>query len=156
MTENRPASLRFLIVRSDAFLCALPLEHVAETMRPLPVERLADMPSFLLGVSIIRGGAVPVVDAARLLGAVPVAPGRFVTVKLGETRRVALAVDSVIGVRELPEASLDELPPLIRNANAEVVSAVSTLDAELLLVLRGARLVPDSAWRAIETKDDRT
>lgn len=156
MTENRPASLRFLIVRSDAFLCALPLEHVAETMRPLPVEPLAGMPSFLLGVSIIRGGAVPVVDAARLLGSAPTAPGRFVTVRLGETRRVALAVDGVIGVRELPESSLDHLPPLIRNANAEAISAVSTLDAELLLVLRGARLVPEPVWHAIESEGDRT
>lgn len=36
-------------------------------MRPLPVAAVAGAPDFVAGVAIIRGDAVPVVDAARLL-----------------------------------------------------------------------------------------
>ena len=43
-------------------LAALPLEHVVETMRPLPVEPLGDAPRFILGLSIVRGEPIPVVD----------------------------------------------------------------------------------------------
>jgi purine-binding chemotaxis protein CheW len=145
-------SVPFLICRSDARLCALPLDTVAETMRPLPVTPLAGMPPFLVGVSIIRGAVVPVVDAATLLGSGTAAdPQRVVTLKVGE-RRVGLLVESVVGVRVIPATSLGEVAPLLREAGDETVSAISTLDSQLLLVLQSARIVPDSVWEAVDSK----
>jgi purine-binding chemotaxis protein CheW len=138
----------YLICRSDTRLCALPLASVAETMRPLPLEPLAAMPAFVLGVSVIRGAPVPVVDAAALLGTgTSVSPQRVVTLKVGE-RHVGLAVDGVIGVHVIPAATLDDVPPLLRETD-DVVSAISTLDSRLLLVLQGACIVPDTVWAAI-------
>ena len=134
-----------LICRSHTRLCALPLAHVVETMRPLPVESLAGAPHFVRGVAVIRGAPVPVIDAAALLGA-PATPGdRFVTVGVG-ARCVALAVDGVLGVRNLAAPSLQALPPLLQEAGADVVHAIGRLDAELLLVLNGSRLLPEDAW----------
>jgi purine-binding chemotaxis protein CheW len=110
------------------------------------------MPAFVLGVSLIRGAPVPVVDAARLLASEPsVPPQRIVTLSVGE-RCVGLAVESVIGVHAIPVASLDRIPPLLREAGAATVSAISTLDDQLLLVLQGARLVPESVWQAIDSE----
>jgi len=123
----------------------LPLEYVLETMRPLPVEPLSGAPQFVQGLAIIRGAPVPVVDAARLLGAEATRPSRFVTLKADE-RRVALAVDSVLGVRSIPDGSLQALPPLLRDAGAEIVSKIGMLDAELLLVLRSVRFVTEDLW----------
>jgi purine-binding chemotaxis protein CheW len=121
-------------------------------MRPLPVEPLSGMPPSVLGLSVIRGTPMPVVDAGRLLGAIaPRHPARFVTIKT-RGRQVALAVDAVIGVRSLDGPLLEDLPPLLAEANAEVVSAIGTLDADLLLVLRSARLLPDFDWTALETR----
>ena len=148
--DNRE-SVSFLICRSSARFCALPLASVVETMRPLPLEPLAAMPAFVLGVSIIRGAAVPVVDAAKLLGSESsFAPRRIVTLRVSE-RRVGLAVDGVVGVHGIAVSSLDQIPPLLRDAGAATVSAISTLDAELLLILQDARLVPDSVWEAIDS-----
>jgi purine-binding chemotaxis protein CheW len=131
-------------------LCALPLQHVEETMRPLPVERVAGVPCFVLGLALIRGAPTPVIDAGALLnGGAALPPTRFVTVKTG-SRLVALAVDAVLGIREISAGSVDALPPLFQNANLDVISAVGTLDSELLLVLRGARLVPEELWATIE------
>jgi purine-binding chemotaxis protein CheW len=134
-----------LLCRVQTKLCALPLECVLETMRPLPVEPLSGAPQFVPGLAMIRGEPVPVVDAARLLGAEGARPARFVSVRAGE-RRVALAVDSVLGVRSIPAGSLRELPPLLRDASAEFVSAIGMLDAELLLILQSTRLVPEDLW----------
>ncbi len=145
------APARFLVARSGAVLCALPIAQVAETMRPLPVEPLGSMPAFVLGISIIRGVPVPVVDCARLLGAGPGAPGRYLTLKPGGERHVALAVDAVLGVRDLAQAAFRELPPLLREAGAETLAALSALDAELLVCLHGARLVPESVYQAVES-----
>ncbi len=142
-----------LACRARRRLCALPLEAVVETMRPLPVNELPGAPPFVRGVSVIRGSPVPVVDVGGLLGDLQgYAPTRFVVVRLGE-RRAALALEEVLGLRELPPLQLSELPPLLRDA-AVVVPRIVALDAELLHVLSAARLVPDSVWQLPETGGD--
>lgn len=143
---------RSLLCRLRGRLCALPLSEVVETLRPLPWVALAGSPPFVLGVSVIRGVPTPVVDPGKLFqDAEETAPGRFVMVTTG-ARKVALAVDEVIGIRELPTAASTELPPLLREAAAEVVGAMGTLDAELLIVLRQARWIPESVWQAISAE----
>jgi purine-binding chemotaxis protein CheW len=138
-----------LICRVQTRLCALPLEHVVETMRPLPTATVAGSPHFVRGLAVIRGDPVPVIDAARLLGAQDAQAERFVTITAGG-RRVALAVDSVLGVRAVPADSLQQLPPLLHEAGADVVASIGLLDAELLLVLHSTRLLPDDVWLAGE------
>lgn len=130
-----------LVCRVHTRLCALPLIHVLETLRPLPVEPLVDAPAHVLGLARIRGQSLPVVDLAGLLGMPGVAPQRFVTVAVGR-RRAALAVGEVLGLRELPQGGSEPLPPLLREAANEPVQAIARLDAELLMVLNGARLLP--------------
>lgn len=123
-------------------------------MRPLPIEPLAGTPAFVLGLAIIRGLPTPVVDGARLVGGADAAPARFVTLKHGP-RPAALAVGEVLGVRTLPAAALSDVPPLLRDASADVVASIGSLDAELLLVLETARLVPDAVWSAIDAAGER-
>lgn len=137
-----------LVCRVLTRLCALPLEHVSETMRPLPVEPVAGVPAPVAGVAIIRGAPVPVIDVACVLAGRASHPTRFVTVNVG-ARRVALAVDKVIGVRTIPTEALNELPPLLRDASTDVVAAIGTLDTQLLVVLRSARLIPEPVWSAL-------
>lgn len=147
MTAAPVHARAFLVCDTDGRRCALALEHVVETMRPLPISPFAGAPDFVLGVAIVRGAPTPVVDLAALLGGGRRTPGRFVTVKAGE-RRVALAVERVAGVHMLPAAD-GVIPPLLREARADVVAGVSTLDAELLVVIRAARIVPDEVWHAL-------
>jgi purine-binding chemotaxis protein CheW len=146
-----------LLFRAGAHLCALPVVHVVETMRPLPVKAIAGAvaalggtPSWVRGLAVIRGVPVPVIDVGSLLQdgppplqahASPVRPAaRFVTLRVAG-RPVALAVDCVVGVRALARDALRDLPPLLRDAGAEVIASIGRLDTELLLVLRGARLL---------------
>jgi purine-binding chemotaxis protein CheW len=131
-------------------LCAIPVEHVEETMRPLPVESIAGVPVFVRGLAVVRGVPTPVVDAASLLSGVASHPTRFVTVRTG-TRRVVLAVDAVVGIIEIPPDTVDVLPPLIQSYGLDAISAAGVLDADLLLVLRSTRLIPDDVWAAIQS-----
>ena len=140
-----------LLCRVDAWLCALPLEGVVETLRPLPIEPVAGAPDFVLGLSVVRGAAVPIVDVERLLGGRGANPTRFVMLKVGE-RRVGLAVEGVVGVRQIGATSLEDLPPLLRNAEADVVSTIGTLDSELLVVLQAVRIIPEAFFAAVEGK----
>lgn len=142
-----------LVTRVGGFACALPIAHVIETMRPLPVEPIGSASDGALalvdGVAMIRGAAVPVVDVRKLLGVPGAAATRFVIVRAAE-RRVALAVDAVLEVRRIEAAALPSLPPLLRSAQRELISAIGALDNELLVVLDSARVLPDDSWRAID------
>jgi purine-binding chemotaxis protein CheW len=143
VSAKHAADLRCLLFRVRTRSCAVPLRYVSEIMRPLPLAPLVGIPDFVLGLAMIRGEATPVVDAAALFDTARAdEPTRFVLLKV-EQRAVALAVDAVIGVRALP-ADLQDLPPLVREANPLAIDAVGALDAQLLLVLRGAHLLPDS------------
>jgi purine-binding chemotaxis protein CheW len=140
---------RYLVCRVGNRRCALPIEHVIETMRVLPYEPLATAPEFVVGVSIIRGRAVPVVDVARLLGSTASSAGRLVTLVVHD-RVVALAVDEVTGVAPMGDGSVHELPPLLEVATGAVIESLGVLDSELLVVLRESRLVPESVWGLVD------
>lgn len=153
MSNHSASSNPILLCRSGPGLYALPLAHVRETMRALPLNPVPAMPDFLLGLAMIRGVAVPVLDCARLVGAAaPARVARFVTLALGE-RQLALAVDAVVGVRQLPAAEMKQIAPLLEGADPGLVQSIATLDAELLLVLRASRMVPETMWDALAARD---
>jgi purine-binding chemotaxis protein CheW len=101
---------------------------------------------------MIRGTTVAVVDLGILLGSQASATqdARLITLRVGP-RIVGLAVHSVIGVRELDRAALGEVPPLLAQAQPEVLTAVGSLDRELLLVLDGSRILTADLIGRLET-----
>jgi purine-binding chemotaxis protein CheW len=139
-----------LVFRARTRLCALPVERLVETMRPLPVTPFPGASSAVVGVARIRGAAAPVVDVGVLLGCTePAQPAPFLTLRL-KGRSVALAVEAVIGLRELSAEEILELPPLLAGGDPEAVAAIGMLDGELLLTLGTARLVPDAVWSVLD------
>ena len=144
---SRPA----LVFRAGTLLCALPLAEIIETMRPLPVHRVAGVPPYLSGLTIMRGRPTPVVDIALLLTGTSAPAARFVAVRAGR-RPVAVATGPVVDVRRrLPVADPDgaALDP----GTARLVAGVGAAAGEPLFLLRGARLVPDEVWAAIAVGD---
>lgn len=131
----------YVAVGVGTCVCALPIEHVIETMRVLPLEPISAPAPFIAGISIIRGAPVPVVDLGALLGLGRHAAGSLVTLRLAE-RTVAVRVDRVLGVRQLDEGAARQVPPLLRAASAEHVALLGSLDAQLLVVLRASALFP--------------
>lgn len=147
-----PASERsqVLVFTARGLACAIPLQHVVETMRPLSIEPVAGTPFFVRGVSVIRGQPTPVVDLGALLQADgnTASFARFVTLRLGQ-RQVALGVAGVVGLKNLDASQLEALPPLLRDVAADLVESIGARDAELLVVLRAGRLVPDEVWETL-------
>jgi len=90
---------------------------------------------------------VPVVDLGLLLGVEQVRATRLVALRVG-ARTVAAAVGAVLGVRTL--AGDGTLPPLLKEAGHGAIQALGSIDRELLLVLEGARLVPEALYAQLE------
>jgi purine-binding chemotaxis protein CheW len=95
----------------------------------------------------VRGEPVPVIELGALFDGGSTESTRFVSIVVG-SRRISLAVDSVLGVREVDAASLQDLPPLFADGGSSAVATIGMLDAELLMVLNSARLVTDDLHAA--------
>jgi purine-binding chemotaxis protein CheW len=138
----------WLLCRTGRHLCAMPIQNVIETMRVLEIEPLPGAPLCGRGLSIIRGLPIPVVDIAHLLDEQETQARRIVTIKLNG-RTVALLFETVLGIRSIAVGSVAALPPLLQGAVSEAVSAIGILDAELLLFLNNARIIPDTLLMAL-------
>ena len=140
-----PALVPVLILRCGAFLAALPVSQVVEIFRPLPVDPLGEVPSFVRGVAMVRGNPTAVLDLRRLLGEDWAGEARrWVSLRL-ESRSVALAVDEVFAVRDMDLSLCGPLPALMEEGTP-AVEALGRLDQSLLVLLRAAYLVPGDAW----------
>ena len=139
----------WLLCQTGDRLLAIGLSCVVETMRPLALRAFPGVPRFILGVAVIRGAVVPVIDVQSMLGNPQSNPARFVTLRL-DGRTVALAVDRVFGIRTLDDVAVHDLPPLLGDLDQEAFAAIGTLDSGLLLVLGGARLVPEAVWARLD------
>ncbi len=142
--EIRPS----LLCVAGSNFCALPLEHVAEITRPLPIEAISGAPSFVAGFSVLRGSALPVVMVERLLGDTDGPATRLVTVRFGN-RRIGLAFTSVIGVRSLGSAVFSGLPPLL-DPGSTAIAEIGALDGDLIVMLNAARIVPQDVFAMLD------
>ena len=164
-----------LVFRAGPLLCALRLDEVIETMRPLDVQPLAGTPAFVLGISVLRGVPTPVIDVARLLsggsgaqegaesgvagsggaesgraergGADSGGAERFVAVRT-ERGAVAFAIGTVLGIRTVDASATGGHPALLGARSSHLVAGVSAVGTEPLLLLQSMRAVPDEVWEA--------
>ena len=131
-----------MVCRVGSRCVALPLEVVIETMRPLPVVGIPDAVPAVIGLATIRGAATAVIDVASLFDELTASPQRWVTIRTGD-RTVALAVESVLGVKRIARTSMQTLPALLGDARTSLVDVIASADKELVLVLHAARIVPE-------------
>ena len=132
-----------LIFRAGSLLCALRLDEVIETMRPLPTRPLGGTPPYVRGVTIMRGVPTPVLDLCRLLSGETAEITRFLAVRT-EHGPVAFAAGPVLGIRTTPVAG----PAVYPGVSSRLVAGVGTIDAEPLLLLQSMRVVPEEVWVA--------
>lgn len=88
---------------------ALPQEGRREVLKRGPVVLLPHGGPFLLGLTALRGQAVPLLDLAALLGC-PAPAGPLVVLAELASEVVAWPVDAVEGVVQVPPAAPDPAP----------------------------------------------
>jgi chemotaxis signal transduction protein len=144
-----------VVFRVGSRLVALATEHVDESMRPLPCESLPGVPAFVRGAAIVRGTPTVVVDLRELLGEDSLrAPARMLLLRTGGLRRIAVLVDEVLGVRDGRRLeAVEELPPLLGDAEDAGVRALARLDGRLLTVFRSGRFVSDDVLQRLGSSE---
>jgi purine-binding chemotaxis protein CheW len=102
----------------------------------------------VLGLAVIRGTPVPVVGLASLFATAGQPATRWVLVRTGD-KRVALAVDAVLGVAGSTSSRFDTMPPLLRDAAAGMMETIGALDSELLFLLDAAHVLPEEILESL-------
>jgi purine-binding chemotaxis protein CheW len=109
---------------------AVPVERVIEATEVGDLTPVPGAPPEVLGVRNLRGAVVPVIDLRRLLRISATEPvGRIVVAEHGE-RRAGLAVESIVAVDELPDATEQAPSRLLRGAALMDGQLVGVLDLE--------------------------
>ena len=106
---NEPAGRRLLRFWAAGMACACDLESVREIVRGRPLARLPGAPEWVRGIMNLRGTLLTVVDLSVRLGAAPDGMPRVVMVVEGAGKRFGIGVESVQGVAEVAEGSLESL-----------------------------------------------
>ncbi|MBM2620193.1 chemotaxis protein CheW [Actinoplanes sp. LDG1-06] len=141
------AGVESLVFRAGPLLCALRLDEIIETMRPLETRALAGTPPFVRGITVLRGVPTPVIDVSRLLGGGTAEPERYLAVRT-ERGAIALATGEILGMRNVEADATGGHPALLGGGSTRLVAGVGTLGAEPLLLLQSMRAVPDEVWEA--------
>ncbi|MFZ1990435.1 MAG: chemotaxis protein CheW [Alphaproteobacteria bacterium] len=145
-------AMPWLMFRTAGHVAALPISHVVETLRALPIESVSGAPPHVIGLSIIRGAPTAIVDTALLFGREPTKHQRTVVVRVGE-RTIGLAAEEILGARAIGSEALERLPSLF--GNVESVSAVTIRDEMLVFVLEAARIISDELLASLLTQGTR-
>ena len=94
-------------------------------------------PSFVEGVTNLRGAVLPVIDLRRRFG-LPQAPStkdsRIVTVDVG-SRKVGMVVDGVSEVLRVSEEAIEPPSPLLITAASTFVNGVAKVAERLIILL---------------------
>ncbi|MEV0902364.1 chemotaxis protein CheW, partial [Actinoplanes sp. NPDC049802] len=141
------AGVTALVFRAGPVFCALPLDEVIETMRPLETRALAGTPPYVCGLTVLRGEPTPVIDVTRLLTGADGLIDRYVAVRAARGP-VVCATGPVLGVREVLVSPPEESSVLFTGISKALIAAVGTIGADPLLLLRSPRAVPDEVWEA--------
>lgn len=140
---NEQAADSYLLFRLGDEIYGIPGNTVREVMRWHPPTPVPGAPAALPGIISQRGVVMPVVYVHTLLGLPESSPDRatrYVVVHY-DAVDMALLVDAVIDLVDLPDAVFEPLPTALDPQRARFLHALARLDEKPLAVINLATLI---------------
>jgi purine-binding chemotaxis protein CheW len=107
------------------------------------ITRLPHAPSFVEGITNLRGAVVPVVDLRKRFGLTAqeaTRDTRIVVTNIGSTK-VGLVVDAVTQVIRVAEDKIEPPPQMSVTINSAFIKNIAKLDQQLVILLDLARVL---------------
>jgi purine-binding chemotaxis protein CheW len=115
----------------------LEIARVFEIIRHQPITSVPGAPSFVEGVTSLRGRIIPVIDLRARFGMARVEPTKETRIVVAESAstRVGLIVDGVSEVLLVPADAVEPTPEVAAGADAESLQGIAKVGGRLVLLL---------------------
>ncbi len=143
-SEARKEWLTFFLAGEEY---AVAIEQVREILKAPDITEVPRAPAHVLGVIMVRGEVIAILDPRRRLGLPTARPGRQARVlvcDVGDGPR-GLLVDSVSNVVRLPPSSVEARPTGIGGPSAECIAGIGRDRDRLFILLDLAAVLRDAA-----------
>ena len=149
------APQQFLLFELDQLHFAIPVTNVTEISQPLPVTKVPNLPSWVLGVSNLRGDIVSVLDLRLYFLGHPqvIRPdSRFLVVHDSQVSiTTTLVVDHVVELQSLVQEQLAaKVPPELNTHIAPFVTGVYQMNEREIVILDLDGLLSSANFRQFE------
>ena len=101
------------------------------------ITKMPQAPSFVEGVTNLRGTVVPVIDLRKRFSLPTIEQTkdtRIVVVYMGKTK-IGMIVDGVSEVLRIPEEAIEPTPPMVSSVNTAFIRGIAKLDNRLVTLL---------------------
>ncbi|TGK18673.1 purine-binding chemotaxis protein CheW [Leptospira fluminis] len=133
----------FLTFEVDRELFGIDILHIHEILKPVPITRIPNVESSIMGVINLRGEIIPIMDLKELfdIGYSDVLPTTRIIVVVNGEKRAGLLVDSVKQVVKIHKEKISEADSELTVSYSELIESVSQFEETLVLNLDLSRLI---------------
>lgn len=145
--SDQTASQQLVVFYVGDFICAVPVSAVQEINKDLDFTAVHQAPSYVEGITNLRGQIVTVVSLRDRLGldSKSLTPTTRNVVVRWNDELVGLLVDDVADIIEVDRSRIHKPPPHIDAAMGSRISGVYQLENDLLAILDVEKLLAISA-----------
>jgi purine-binding chemotaxis protein CheW len=110
-------------------------------------------PSFVEGVTNLRGSILPVIDLRKRFG-LPVEElsknSRIIVAAIND-KKVGMIVDAVSEVLHVPADSVEPAPPMITTVNSIFITGIAKVDQKLIILLDLSKILSIEEKKTLST-----
>ena len=130
----------------------LDISTVEGIIKMQSITKMPQAPSYVEGVTNLRGMVVPVIDLRKRFG-LPfkeeTKDARIVVVYLGKSK-VGMIVDGVSEVLRIPEEAIEATPPMVTTVDTSFIKGIAKLDSSLVTLLNLEKILSGGELSTIE------
>jgi purine-binding chemotaxis protein CheW len=128
------------------------IARVESIIKMQPITTMLHAPSFVEGVTNLRGKVLPVIDLRRrfrLPGNPARADARIVVVSI-DGNEVGMVVDAVSEVLTISDEAIEPPPALVTTLESSFITGIAKLDNRLVILLDLARVLSEQEQSQLE------
>ncbi len=122
---------------------AVDISAVESIIKMQPITVVPHTPSFVEGVTNLRGSVLPVIDLRKRFGlsADTISKkSRIVVIALGKTK-VGMIVDAVSEVMRVPDDAIEPPPPMVTSIDTTFITGIAKIDTKLVILLELSKVL---------------
>lgn len=119
------------------------IAHVDGIVKMQPITRVPHSPSFVEGVTNLRGSVLPVIDLRKrfALGAAEIGRDSRIINIVVDNMKVGMIVDSVSEVLTIQDSVIEETPRMVTTVDTAFITGIAKLDDRLIILLDLAKVL---------------